>query len=99
MRPAVSRIAEEDEDDPYAYDEKDITSAANGDPEDDGYEDDDVEVDLDVLPTLLAYRDGELVHTWVRVDWEAGKSGVSELLSRYVSDIQRFELVYSTHLG
>lgn len=25
--------------------------------------------DLDVLPTILVYRGGQLVHTWVRVDW------------------------------
>ncbi|KAG1727560.1 thioredoxin-like protein [Suillus paluster] len=33
------------------------------------------DVDTDVLPTLLVYRDGELVHNWVRVDWEAGQAG------------------------
>lgn len=46
-------------------------------------EDEDEEydnVDLDVLPTLLVYRDGDLVHNWVRVDWEAGQAGVEELL-------------------
>lgn len=54
----------------------------------DGYEDeeevaeDEGEVDLDMLPTLLVYRDGELVHNWVRVDWEAGRAGVEELLSK-----------------
>jgi hypothetical protein len=37
-----------------------------------------------MLPTLLVYRDGQLVHNWVRVDWEAGKAGVEELLSRCV---------------
>ncbi|KZT36445.1 hypothetical protein SISSUDRAFT_66428 [Sistotremastrum suecicum HHB10207 ss-3] len=25
--------------------------------------------DLDVLPTLLVYKGGQLIHTWVRVDW------------------------------
>jgi len=44
------------------------------------YEEEDV--DTDMLPTLLVYRDGELVHNWVRVDWEAGKAGVEDLLSR-----------------
>ncbi|KAH0838679.1 hypothetical protein J3R83DRAFT_7006 [Lanmaoa asiatica] len=44
------------------------------------YEEEDV--DTDMLPTLLVYRDGELVHNWVRVDWEAGRAGVEELLSR-----------------
>lgn len=57
---------EEEEKTPY-YDEEE-------------YEEEDV--DTDMLPTLLVYRDGELVHNWVRVDWEAGKAGVEELLSR-----------------
>lgn len=38
--------------------------------------------DPDVLPTLLAYRDGELERTWVRVDWEVGEDGVEGLLRR-----------------
>jgi len=46
-------------------------------------EDDEVEVDTDMLPTLLVYQDGQLVHNWVRVDWEAGQAGVEDLLSRY----------------
>ncbi|KLO18317.1 hypothetical protein SCHPADRAFT_845375, partial [Schizopora paradoxa] len=58
------------EDDPYA----------DGDEED---EVDDDDVDLDMLPTILVYRDGELVHNWVRVDWEAGEAGVEELLRRH----------------
>ena len=62
------------------------------DPNDDGEEEkapyydeeeyEEVDVDTDMLPTLLVYRDGELVHNWVRVDWEAGEAGVEELLSR-----------------
>jgi hypothetical protein len=40
-------------------------------------------VDLDMLPTLLVYRDGELVHNWVRVDWEAGPAGVDDILERH----------------
>ncbi|KAH7922340.1 hypothetical protein BV22DRAFT_1017468 [Leucogyrophana mollusca] len=62
------------------------------DPYDDGtgekseyYDEEDAEeelVDTDMLPTLLVYRDGELVHNWVRVDWEAGKAGVEDLLAR-----------------
>jgi hypothetical protein len=39
-------------------------------------------VDTDMLPTLLVYRDGNLVHNWVRVDWEAGRAGVEELLTK-----------------
>lgn len=38
--------------------------------------------DPDVLPTMLAYRDGELIKTWVRVDWEMGQEGVEGLLRR-----------------
>ncbi|KAJ7188028.1 thioredoxin-like protein [Mycena filopes] len=71
----TSRIPEDDADDPY--DEKD---AEEDEAEEDDYEDD---VDLDVLPTMLVYRDGELVHNWVRVDWEAGTAGVEELLDHH----------------
>ncbi|TRM62038.1 hypothetical protein BD626DRAFT_459015 [Schizophyllum amplum] len=51
--------------------------------EDDEYDSD--AVDTDVLPTLLVYRDGELVHNWVRVDLDAGKErgGVEDLLARH----------------
>lgn len=45
---------------------------------------DESDVDLDMLPTLLVYRDGELVHNWVRVDWEAGHPGIRDLLERCV---------------
>ena len=41
-------------------------------------------MDTDVLPTMLVYRGGELIHSWVRVDWEANM-GVEELLRRCVS--------------
>lgn len=44
---------------------------------------DEDNVDTDMLPTMLVYRAGELVHNWVRVDWEAGKAGVEELLQRH----------------
>ena len=49
-----------------------------------GDTEDESDVDLDMLPTLLVYRDGELVHNWVRVDWEAGQSGIRDLLERCV---------------
>ncbi|KXN91500.1 Phosducin, partial [Leucoagaricus sp. SymC.cos] len=49
----------------------------------DNSESDDENVDLEMLPTLLVYRDGELVHNWVRVDWVAGESGVEELLRNH----------------
>lgn len=41
--------------------------------------------DPDVLPTILAYRDGELERTWVRVDWELKEDGVEGLLRRWVA--------------
>ncbi|KAG6916648.1 hypothetical protein DXG01_005934 [Tephrocybe rancida] len=63
---------DEDEDDPY------------GEKEDEEEETDDDNVDLDMLPTMLVYRDGELVHNWVRVDWEAGQAGLEELLDQSV---------------
>ncbi|KAF9014095.1 thioredoxin-like protein [Cyathus striatus] len=68
---------EDDEDDPYGYDDK----YYDMEDEEDYVDDDDV--DLDVLPTMLVYRGGELVHNWVRVDWEAGRGGVEELLDRH----------------
>ena len=83
-KPVGSRLKstrEEDEDDPYAYDEKD------GDEDEDAEEFGDDNVDLDMLPTMLVYRDGELVHNWVRVDWEAGSAGIEELLDKYVQRI------------
>jgi hypothetical protein len=54
------------------------------DEEDDAYSYNDEEgeeeviTDLDMLPTVLVYRAGEIVHNWIRVDWEAeawGKRG------------------------
>lgn len=67
---------EEDEEDPYGepeYNEKDHED------DDDEFDDGD-NVDTDMLPTLLVYRGGDLIYNWVRVDWEAGKAGVEELL-------------------
>ncbi|KAF5365809.1 hypothetical protein D9757_012014 [Collybiopsis confluens] len=58
-------------------DEDDEDDREDGDP----YEEDNV--DFDMLPTVLVYRDGELVHNWVRVDWEAGDAGVEELLEKH----------------
>ncbi len=50
--------------------------------EDDIYDyiDDEPEADLDMLPTMLVYQGGELLHTWIRVDWEAGQDGIENLL-------------------
>ncbi|KDR73613.1 hypothetical protein GALMADRAFT_251355 [Galerina marginata CBS 339.88] len=76
QKPPGSRlksIQEDDDEDPYADDEK-------GEDYDD--EDDD-NVDLDMLPTMLVYRNGELVHNWVRVDWEAGDAGIEEFLDKH----------------
>ena len=76
-----SRIQEKDE----FFDEVEEDEKANDDDdeeeEDDQWEDD--AVDTDVLPTILVYRGGDLVHSWIRVDWEA-KQGIEELLKRCV---------------
>ncbi|KIJ58508.1 hypothetical protein HYDPIDRAFT_163282 [Hydnomerulius pinastri MD-312] len=66
----------DDEEDPYDDGAEEKT------PYYDQEEDEEDDVDTDMLPTLLVYRDGELVHNWVRVDWEAGKAGVEDLLAR-----------------
>lgn len=50
--------------------------------ENDDYLEDEAKADPDVLPTMLAYKDGELVHTWIRVDWEVDESGVEGLLRK-----------------
>lgn len=46
--------------------------------------DEEARPDKDVLPTLLAYKNGDLQKTWIRVDWEVGEDGVEGLLRRYV---------------
>ncbi len=58
-------------------DDEDDDDDSEDEHNDDGWADD--AVDTDVLPTMLVYRGGELVHSWVRVDWEA-TMGVEELL-------------------
>ncbi|KAJ7079126.1 thioredoxin-like protein [Mycena belliarum] len=70
-------IHEDETDDPYG--EKDFEDDEEGEREENPEDD----VDLDVLPTMLVYRDGELVYNWVRVDWEAGAAGVEELLDHH----------------
>ena len=73
-------VRDEEDDDPFGDED-----GEDDDDRGDAYEDDDV--DLDVLPTLLVYRDGELVYNWVRVDWEAGEQGVEELLYKCVLSV------------
>jgi len=70
--------SDEDEDDPYdSPSDPDTLGAA------------DQPVDTDMLPTVLIYRDGQLVHNWVRVDWvikeELGALDldIQSLLERY----------------
>ncbi|GJE88306.1 thioredoxin-like protein [Phanerochaete sordida] len=63
----------------YNSDDED-DEASDEEKSDDGWGDDDV--DTDVLPTLLVYRAGELVHSWIRVDWEASM-GIEELLKKH----------------
>lgn len=74
---------EDDEDDPYGYGEKDEED------EDEDFSEEDV--DLDMLPTMLVYRNGELVHNWVRVDWEAGDAGLEEFLDKWA--LRSFDLI------
>jgi hypothetical protein len=52
------------------------------DDQDEERDSEEEDIDLEMLPTLLVYRDGELVHNWVRVDWVAGEGGVDELLRK-----------------
>ncbi|KAF8891271.1 thioredoxin-like protein, partial [Infundibulicybe gibba] len=73
----TQRRVRDDDDDDDPYSDKDESEDREEDPEDDN-------VDLDMLPTMLVYRDGELVHNWVRVDWEAGPPGIEDLLQRSV---------------
>ncbi|KAG1758480.1 hypothetical protein EDD22DRAFT_998345 [Suillus occidentalis] len=75
MHGMPGRFIEDDEEDLYA-DEKPYYD----DEEDEG--DQEENVDTDMLLMLLVYRDGELVHNWVCVDWEAGQAGVEDLLMR-----------------
>lgn len=70
-------MEEEDEDEDDGLYEKD-----NYDDDEDADESDPDDVDLDMLPTMLVYQNGELVFNWVRVDWEAGKSGIEEFLDK-----------------
>jgi hypothetical protein len=99
------RILEPDEDDPYSEDTAEPVVADC--PSEYGDEDD---VDTDMLPTMLVYRSGQLVHNWVRVDWEAGSLGIDELLKRYVhrypfiGDIltwmcHRHHIIHPTRMG
>ncbi|KAL0575467.1 hypothetical protein V5O48_006502 [Marasmius crinis-equi] len=69
---------DDDDDDPY----HDLDKFEDHEDSEDSEEYDDDNVDSDMLPTMLVYRDGELVYNWVRVDWEA-KAGVEELLSQH----------------
>lgn len=72
-----SRYQDKDGDDPYGEE---------GEEEEDDIEE-DYDIDLDVLPTMLVYRDGELIHNWVRVDWEAGHAGIEELLDKLAFEL------------
>ncbi|KAG7087529.1 hypothetical protein E1B28_013488 [Marasmius oreades] len=77
-RPPRSRHGGDDGDDPYG----DLDELEADKDSEDSEEYDEDNVDLDMLPTMLVYRDGELVFNWVRVDWEA-KAGVEDLLSKH----------------
>jgi len=43
-------------------------------------EEEEAEADTDMLPTMLVYEKGNLLHTWVRVDWEAGRDSIENFL-------------------
>lgn len=59
------------------YELDDITYNDDDDDDDDDELEDESQasqneqVDSDLFPTMLVYRGGELVYTWIRVDWEA----------------------------
>ncbi|KAF9053049.1 thioredoxin-like protein, partial [Panaeolus papilionaceus] len=80
-RRALKPYREEDEDDPF----QDKFHNSDDDEDDDERNDEDESdnVDLDMLPTMLVYRDGELVYNWVRVDWDAGEGGLQEWLDKH----------------
>ncbi|EPQ58791.1 hypothetical protein GLOTRDRAFT_34048, partial [Gloeophyllum trabeum ATCC 11539] len=67
----------DDEDDPFGDTEADEDGEAY---DEDGEVDEDDDIDLDMLPTMLVYRGGDLVYNWVRVDLEAGRGAIEELL-------------------
>jgi hypothetical protein len=50
--------------------------------DDDDEDEEEGEADPDVLPTLLAYKDGELERKWIRVDWDIGDGDLETLLRR-----------------
>lgn len=57
--------------------------ADDDDDDDEDREEEEREADPDVLPTLLAYKDGELERKWIRVDWDIGQGDLEGLLRRY----------------
>ncbi len=74
----------EREGDPYSDDTDVALVDIPSEDEDDDDDDVDVDVDTDMLPTMLVYRSNQLVHNWVRVDWEAGSLGIDDFLKQYV---------------
>ncbi|KAN0126043.1 hypothetical protein V8E52_001250 [Russula decolorans] len=76
------RFVHQDDDDPYGSDADEPADIDALNKDEDGDEDEE-DVDTDMLPTILVYRSGQLVHNWVRVDWEAGLLGIDELLERH----------------
>jgi hypothetical protein len=59
----------------------------------DDLDNEEEKADLDVLPTILVYQSGQLMHTWIRADWvvseEVGRdigssNGLARLLERYL---------------
>jgi Phosducin len=62
----------DDSDDPYADEQKENVEEDTSDGE--------VDVDTDMLPTLLVYKSGDLIYNWVRIDWEVGRSDIEDFL-------------------
>lgn len=52
------------------------------DEDEDEEDEEEGEADPDVLPTLLAYKDGDLERKWIRVDWDIGQGDLETLLRR-----------------
>jgi len=71
------RFSEQEEDDPYGDGAEVAVVGTHSEDEE------DVDVDTDMLPTMLVYRSGQLVHNWVRVDWEAGSLTIDEFLKQH----------------
>jgi len=83
LKPSNIRSRYDDEVDPYDDGSESLEGESFVHEDDEENEAGTANVDTDVIPTMLVYRDGELVHNWVRVDWVAGRASLEELLSTH----------------